>query len=289
MWFDKCPGSLDDMKVGGYTLPISRRTCIAGVLNLTPDSFSDGGEYLDRGKAVERALQLAEEGADIIDVGGESSRPGAAGVTAAEELERVIPVISALKGKLDIPISIDTSKSPVAKEALKAGACIVNDITAMEGDPDMARTAAEAGAGVILMHMKGNPSDMQDDPAYSDLFGEIITFLGRAVSKAKAAGIDPGRIIIDPGIGFGKTVNDNLSILYGLERFKSLGMPVLIGTSRKSFLGKITGRQVTQREFGTAASLSVAIMNGADLVRVHDVRDMADVVRVIDAIKGVKC
>jgi len=257
-----------------------------GVLNVTPDSFSDGGKYQTAEDAAEEAVRMAQDGADIIDIGGESTRPGAVPVSAGEELSRVMPVIKALKGRVDVPISIDTWKSEVAREALSGGARIVNDVTALRGDKATSSVIARAGAGVILMHMRGEPGTMQDDVQYDDLIGEVFEYLAGSVDIAVKAGIEPGKIAVDPGIGFGKTVEHNLTILRQLGRLKDLGKPVVIGTSRKSFIGKLTGRQPDSREFGTAATVAAAILNGADIVRVHDVRDMRDVAVMTDAIKG---
>jgi dihydropteroate synthase len=273
-----------DLDIGGYTLPLSARTFLMGVLNVTPDSFSDGGRYMCRDLAVEKAVRMVESGADIIDIGGESSRPGARSVSAEEELERVMPVIRALKGKVDVPLSIDTWKSEVARAALAEGVSMVNDITALSGDRDMAEAVAGSGASIVLMHMKGRPRDMQDSPLYDDVMGEISSYLSGAIAAARESGIDDNKIIVDPGIGFGKTLEHNLVILRDLEKLKLLGKPILVGTSRKSFIGVLTGRDAEQRIFGTAASVAVAIMNGADIIRVHDVDQMRDVARIMDAI-----
>jgi dihydropteroate synthase len=267
------------------TLPVGERTCIMGVLNVTPDSFSDGGKHLDPESAVRHAVKMAEEGADIIDIGGESSRPGAKSVSEEEEIGRIIPVIKEIKRSTDVILSVDTHKSGVARRALEEGVSIVNDITAL-GDPEMAGLVAEFDAGVVLMHMRGTPEAMQDDPNYTDVVGEIIEYLRQAAEKAQNAGIPPGRIIIDPGIGFGKKLEHNLAILENLGQFKKLEKPILVGTSRKSFLGELTGKDITGRIFGTAASVAVSVMEGADIVRVHDVGAARDVVRVVDAIKG---
>ena len=269
-----------------HTLPVGERTRIMGVLNVTPDSFSDGGKYLDPVRAAEKAKRMAGEGADIIDIGGESSRPGSERVSAEEELSRVMPVIRELAGVIDVPLSIDTYKSGVARQALAEGVSWVNDITALNGDADMARQIAEFDAGVILMHMLGEPKTMQDAPLYGDVMEEIFSYLSGSVRLAQEAGIDPGKIIVDPGIGFGKTLEQNLVILRRLSRFKALGKPVLVGVSRKSFIGDLTGKGSGGRVFGTAASLTAAIMHGADVVRVHDVNEMRDVARVTDAIIG---
>ena len=257
-----------------------------GVINATPDSFSDGGKYTDPGQAARRAREMAEEGAGIIDIGGESSRPGAESVSTEEELRRVIPVIKAVKEAVNVALSIDTYKEEVARKALEEGVQIVNDITALCGDPAMAGTIAEFGAGVVLMHMKGTPRVMQDDPRYDDVMGEIIAYLSESILIAERAGIDPGKIIVDPGIGFGKKLDHNLTILKNLDQLERLGKPILIGTSRKSFIGELTGKDTSNRIFGTAASIAAGVMNGASIVRVHDVASAKDVTRVIDAIKG---
>ena len=276
------------MFLRGYDLPLGKRTCLMAVINVTPDSFSDGGRYTNAAQAAEHAVRLAEEGADIIDIGGESSRPGAERVDADEEIRRVIPVIKALSKKIKTPISIDTCKSEVARCAISEGASIVNDITALRGDAGMAGLIAETGVSVILMHMKGDPQTMQDNPEYGDIMKEISAYLAESIYLAETAGIDPDRIAVDPGIGFGKKVGHNLEILKRLGELKSLGKPILVGTSRKSFIGALTGRAAGERVFGTAASVAVAIMNGADMVRVHDVGEMRDVAQVADAIKAGK-
>jgi len=276
-----------DVIIGGMVLPLSERVCVMGVLNVTPDSFSDGGKFFGPDKAVERALELAGQGADIIDIGGESSRPGARSVAAEEELERVIPVIKALKGRIGVPISVDTCKAEVARQAVREGASIINDITALRGDPAMAEVAASSGAHVVLMHMLGTPGDMQDKPVYGDVVEDIFAFFVDAIEKASRAGIDSEKIIVDPGIGFGKTLEHNLKILKGLKRFRDLGRPLLAGTSRKSFIGALTGKEAGDRVLGTAASVAVAVINGADIVRVHDVGMMRDVVSVSDAVRRI--
>ncbi len=265
-------------------LELGSRTLIMGILNVTPDSFSDGGLFAEVEKAVEHAKNMVAEGADIIDVGGESSRPGADTVSVEVEKARVLPVIERLAGTVEVPISIDTYKSSVARDALNMGACMVNDITALRGDPDMASVVAEAGVPVVLMHMKGTPRDMQLDPHYDSLISEITSFLSIRIQAAMDAGISQNQIIIDPGIGFGKTVAHNLEIIRRLSEFKPLGKPILIGTSRKSFIGKVLGLSTDDRLEGTAASIAVAIANGADIVRIHDVKEVARVVRMTDAI-----
>ncbi len=258
------------------------RTAIMGVLNVTPDSFSDGGRYLDRDSAFAWVQRMIEEGAAIVDIGGESSRPGAEPVSVEEELRRVIPVIEAA-AELDITISVDTCKSEVARTAIEAGAHMVNDITAM-GDPRMADVVAETGAAIVLMHMQGTPGTMQDRPEYSDLIPDIYGFLQERRDLALEAGIERDRIIVDPGIGFGKTLEHNLEILRELASFKGMHQPLLIGTSSKSFIGKVLDLPVEKRLEGTLASNVAAIMKGADIIRVHDVRAAARAVRLTDAI-----
>ncbi len=269
----------------GYTLDLSRRTHVMGVINVTPDSFSDGGQFFERGRAVEQALQLAADGADLIDIGGQSTRPYSKGISAEEEMDRVIPVIEALNKELAIPISIDTLKAQVAREALRCGASMVNDISALRSDPEMAGVAAKAGVPVILMHMKGTPADMQVQPIYDDVVAETIVFLGKAMDQAVSGGIRKDRIIVDPGIGFGKTFDHNLEILKELGRFQCLGVPLLVGSSRKAFIGRILDKKVHERDTGTMATVAAAVMNGAHIVRVHNVKQAVETVKVIDAIK----
>lgn len=265
-------------------LDVSARTHVMGVLNVTPDSFSDGGRYLAVDEAVAHARRMADDGADIIDVGGESTRPGADPVPVDEELRRVIPVITRLATTLTIPISIDTRKAAVARQAIQAGARIVNDISGLTADPEMAAVVAEAGVPVVLMHIKGTPKDMQVRPSYDDPIQKIKAWLAHQIAVARRAGIPEQRIIIDPGIGFGKRVRDNLVILNSLSAFRSLGCPLLVGPSRKSFIGKILGLPEGQRLEGTAAAVALAIARGAHLVRVHDVREIVRVARMTDAI-----
>jgi dihydropteroate synthase len=263
---------------------LGKKTLIMGILNVTPDSFSDGGLYCSQQKAVERGLQMAEEGADIIDIGGESTRPGAASVSAAIELKRVLPVIESLVKQVKIPISIDTKKAQVAWKAAASGAEIVNDISAL-GDKKMTKTIKDTGAAVILMHMRGNPRNMQKGKlVYNNLMGEITDFLKKSSEKALKAGIGKDSLVIDPGIGFGKTPEDNYKIIKNLSQLKELGIPIMIGTSRKSFIGKVTGGEPDERIEGTAATVAAAIMNGCHIVRVHDVAAMKKVAIVTDAI-----
>ncbi|MBI3353678.1 MAG: dihydropteroate synthase [Nitrospirae bacterium] len=272
------------IRCGKYLLNLKKRPYIMGILNVTPDSFSDGGLYLNIEKAVEHARRMAAEGADIIDIGGESSRPGAGSVSLNEELKRVIPVIEALSRKIDVPISIDTYKAEAARQSLNAGASIINDISGLRFDPMMVKVAAEANAPVIIMHMKGIPRDMQKRPLYKDVVKEIISFFKERISYAIKNGIKKNKIIIDPGIGFGKTVRHNLEIIKRLGEFRSLGVPILLGPSRKSFIGRILDAAPEKRMEGTAAVVAIGIANGANIVRVHDVKAMADVAKATDAI-----
>ena len=259
-------------------------TGIMGIINVTPDSFSDGGKYANVEAAVMRAKQMVADGADIIDIGGESSRPGAEPISANEECRRVVPVVQALAEQFQIPISVDTYKAEVAYEALSAGACVINDITALHGDPNMCQIVADAQAGVILMHMQGVPATMQKAPTYQNVVVEVHAWLTEVASQAVDRGIDSSRIMIDPGIGFGKTFDHNLEILHNLIQFRGIGYPLLVGVSRKKFIGQILDLPVHQREEGTAATVAWSIINGANVVRVHDVAKMKQVVQVIDAI-----
>jgi dihydropteroate synthase len=279
---DSLPMSL--VPYPGGALVLGRRTHVMGVLNITPDSFSDGGDWFDPDRAVRRARAMVREGADLIDVGGESTRPGSKPVPEAEELRRVVPVIERL-AREKMLVSIDTSKAAVAAAAFRAGAKILNDVTALRGDPAMARTAARARVAVILMHMKGTPRTMQRNPGYVDVVEEIIEFFREILRNAWSAGIKRDKIILDPGIGFGKLPEHNLEILRRLDEFRSLGRPLAIGTSRKSFIGRALGRRVDDRRSGTAATVAAAILRGADVVRVHDVREMSDVARMTDLLK----
>ncbi|EFK10510.1 dihydropteroate synthase [delta proteobacterium NaphS2] len=267
-----------------HRLDLGGRTHLTGILNVTPDSFSDGGRYFSEAKAVARGIEMARDGADIIDVGGESTRPYSERLSTEEEMARVVPVIRRLSRKISIPISIDTYKSKVAREALAAGASIINDISAMRLDPRMADVAAEAGVPVILMHMQGTPENMQLNPRYDDLHGEIITFFKDAVKRCKSAGIKEHMIILDPGIGFGKTFDHNLSVIHQLKKFQALQKPLLVGPSNKAFIGKILGKEAHERDTGTMAAVAACVMNGAHIVRVHNVKLAAETVKVIDAV-----
>jgi dihydropteroate synthase len=256
-----------------------------GVLNVTPDSFSDGGRFFDAKPAVARAMAMLQAGADIIDIGGESTRPEATPVCADEELRRVLPVVLALSKHV---VSIDTTKALVAEAALATGARIVNDISALRADPRMAKVVRDSGAGLVLMHMQGTPETMQQDPQYEDVAGEVGEFLAERIRFAESQGVKKNQIAVDPGIGFGKTVEHNLQLLAELESLRKLGCPILVGTSRKSFIGKQLGREPHERLWGTAATVAWAVAHGAGIVRVHDVAEMRDVVRMVEAIQAVK-
>jgi len=277
-----------ELKLRGGSLALGERTAIMGVLNVTPDSFSDGGRFHNFDIAVAHGEKMAEDGADIIDVGGESTRPGSDPVPLDEEAQRVLPVIEPLAKNLSTPISIDTCKAEIARRALEAGAEIINDVSAFRFDEEMISVARESGCPVILMHMRMTPRDMQREPRYDALMPELISFLGERVESAVAGGIDPGQIVVDPGIGFGKTVDHNLEIIRELGRFQALGRPILIGPSRKSTIGAVLDAEVSDRMEGTAAAIAVAIANNAHIVRVHDVSEMARVAKMTDAIMGRK-
>ncbi len=266
-------------------LDFSTGCVVMGVLNVTPDSFSDGGQFFDTERAVERGLQMAADGAAIIDIGGESTRPGSALVSADEQIGRVVPVIKALCKKIDVPISIDTYKLEVAKAALEAGAGMMNDITALS-DERMAELAAEHELPVVLMHMQGTPATMQVEPRYEDVVSEVLEFLLERVRRAEGAGIDRKKIFIDPGIGFGKTLEHNLLLLRNIDKFVAADYRVLVGTSRKSFIAKLTGKEKPgERIFGTAATVALCAATGVSIVRVHDVAEMVDVVKIANKLK----
>jgi len=257
-----------------------------GILNVTPDSFSDGGKYFNKERAVEQALRMQDEGADIIDIGGESTRPGAEKISVKEEISRVVPVIEALANKVEIPLSIDTYKSAVAGAAISSGASIVNDISGLRFDPQMPYVAARHNVPVVIMHIKGAPKNMHKDPSYKSLIPEVIDYLREGIEIARNAGVAEEKIIIDPGIGFGKTLEHNLEIIKKLDVFSGLEKPVLIGPSRKSFIGKILGDlPVTERLEGTSAAIAISIFNGANIIRVHDVKEMVRVAGISDRIK----
>lgn len=258
---------------------------VLGILNVTPDSFSDGGRFLDPSRAVAHGMALVAEGADALDIGGESTRPGAPAVDEAEEIRRVLPVVEALAAEAGRPVWVDTRKPGVARRALAAGACGVNDVGGL-GDPAMRAAVREAGARAILMHMQGEPADMQRDPRYGDVVAEVGAFLAARARAAEADGIPRDRLVIDPGIGFGKRLEHNLALLRRLPELVALGYPVLVGPSRKAFLGEILGLPVEQRLEGTAAAVACAVLGGAAMVRVHDVKVMARVVKVAEALRG---
>jgi len=273
---------------GGRRLPLSR-PLVMGILNVTPDSFSDGGRYDSRETALRQAVRMVEEGADIIDVGGESVRPGAKPVDPEEELQRVVPTINSITDECDVCISVDTYRASTAAAAIEAGAQIVNDISALRFDGEMADMVAAAKVPVILMHMKGTPGDMQSNPSYQDCMSEICEFFEERIAFCRTRGIDKSKLILDPGIGFGKRLGDNLEILARLSRLKQFGRPLMIGASRKSFIGMISpdGPEADQRLGGSVAAAVAAVINGADLVRVHDVAPTVEALKVIQGIKAV--
>lgn len=284
-----CPRPIfTPIQLKGRTLSFGKHCYIMGVVNRTPDSFSDGGRFSEETTAIEHALKMIDAGADIIDIGGESTRPGSAPVSLNDELERVIPVIKAIRALSAVAISIDTSKAEVARQALNAGADIINDISALSFDPDMASVVAQSGAPVILMHIRKTPADMQFDIHYDDLIEDILIYFRERIALAERAGIQRTQIIIDPGIGFGKTAAQNYHLVRELHRFLELERPILLGTSRKSFLGKIVNKPASERVWATAATVACGIWAGADLVRVHDVDEMHDVVRITEAIVGLQ-
>ncbi len=276
------------IRAGNLVMHFGKKPYIMGILNVTPDSFSDGGRFFDHEKAVEKALKMVEEGADILDVGGESTRPGSDPVDAREEIRRVIPVIEKVAGWTAVPISIDTTKAMVAEEALSAGACMVNDVSALHQDPQMAEVVAEKQVPLVLMHMRGVPKTMQAESiVYRNLLGEINEFLYDSIARATRFGIPRELLIVDPGIGFGKTVEHNLCILAELERLRELGRPVLIGASRKAFMGKLLDLDVGERVYATAAVSAIAVLHGAHILRVHDVKPMRQAADMAHAISTV--
>jgi dihydropteroate synthase len=277
---------------GGRVLDLGRRTCVMGVLNVTPDSFSDGGRFFDPSAAVAQGERMAAAGADVIDVGGESTRPFSDPVPAEEEIRRVVPVVAELARRVDVPISIDTTKAEVARRALAAGAAMVNDISGLELDPDLAAAAAEFGAPLVLMHMRGEPRTMQVDPRYDDLVGEIREHLSRAAERAERMGVERSRLVVDPGLGFGKTAAHNLELIRRLPEFAVLELPLLVGPSRKSFIRRLVKPPEVKDipadlpvvETGTQAAVAAAVIGGAHIVRVHDVASTVATVKVVDAI-----
>jgi dihydropteroate synthase len=273
-----------ELRCRGGDLQLGEKTLVMGVLNITPDSFSDGGLFLEPAKAIEHGLLMAKQGADIIDVGGESSRPGAEAVPLDEELRRVIPVIAGLASRLEIPVSVDTYKAQVAEQAIEAGAQMINDISGLSFDPRMPAVAARFDTPLIIMHIKGNPKTMQQAPHYDNVMGEIIAYMRAGIERAERAGVDPHQVIVDPGIGFGKRVQDNLSILKRLDELAVLERPILIGTSRKSFIGAVLKQEVDERAIGTLATVAVSVLKGAHIVRVHDVPAIRQTAAMVDAI-----
>jgi dihydropteroate synthase len=270
-------------------LKLGERTLVMGVLNVTPDSFSDGGKFFDAKRAVQHALAMQRDGADIIDIGAESTRPGSVGISTAQELRRLLPVLEALRGKLKIPISVDTQKSTVAELALAAGAEIVNDISGLRSDPDLARVAAEYGTPLVLMHMRGTPRTMQKGPFARDVMRDVISGLQQSIALARNFGVKQSQIVIDPGIGFGKSYSQNYELLARLPELARLGYPLMVGTSRKGFLGATLAKNgksapSEERIFATAATVAASILNGAHIVRVHDVAEMNQVALTMDAL-----
>jgi dihydropteroate synthase len=269
----------------GRVIDCAERPLIMGIVNVTPDSFYDGGCYADPDAAVAHAVALAEQGADILDIGAESTRPGAAPISEREEIDRLIPVVSAVARRVRLPISVDTTKARVAELAIAAGTSIINDVSALRFEPGMAEVIARSDAAVVLMHMQGTPRTMQQAPHYTDVVGEIREFFRERMQVAERAGISESRIVLDPGIGFGKLLVHNLDILADLSSFAMLNRPLLIGVSRKGFIGQLVDRPVAEREWGTAAAVALAVDRGAQILRVHDVAMMADVVKVAGAMR----
>ncbi|WP_219999484.1 dihydropteroate synthase [Nitrospira lenta] len=270
----------------GRSLPIREYPLMMGIVNVTPDSFSDGGRYATVDQAVERAVALVAQGADILDLGAESTRPGATPVGEQEEMDRLLPVLQAVVKQTTVPISVDTMKSRVAREALHVGASIINDVTAMRFDPDMAAVVAQSAAGIVMMHMQGMPTTMQESPRYDSVVDDVRMFFVERIAAAERAGIAKSQIVLDPGFGFGKLLIHNLELLNHLSSFDQLGCPMLVGLSRKAFLGKILDRPVQDREWGTAAAVALAVDRGASIIRVHDVANMRDVVMVAAAVRA---
>ena len=272
-------------KIGNQIVDLSKRGMLMGVLNVTPDSFSDGGEFFDCDRAIERGIRMASEGADIIDIGGESTRPGAEPISAKEELNRVIPVIEKLRAKIDISISIDTSKSKVASAALDGGASMINDVTAGRADEKILPLAVTRKAALVLMHMQGDPQTMQKNPHYGDVVKEVADFFRQQYDRALECGVDPMAIAFDPGIGFGKTLEQNLMLLKNLERLRVHNRPLVVGVSRKSFLGKLVGSdEMSDRLAPTVAFTSMLRSRGADVLRVHDVKENVAALRITEAV-----
>jgi dihydropteroate synthase len=274
------------LRARDWSLNLGERTLVMGILNVTPDSFSDKGRYFTPGAAVDRAWQMVEEGADILDIGGESTRPGSLGVSAEEEMQRVLPTLEALAKtkKYPIPISVDTSKAAVAKAALERGASIINDISSLQKDPAIGYEAAQYKAALILMHMRGEPANMQTLPPSTDILGDLEIWAQEAVARAKASGVSSDRMVLDPGIGFGKTAAQNMEIIANLHRLAAAGFPILMGTSRKSFIGSVIKKPANELAIGTCATVAASIIYGAHIVRVHDVSAVRETADITDAI-----
>jgi len=283
------PRKIFHLRLRSGVLTLGKRTLVMGVLNVTPDSFSDGGQFLDKKRAVQHALAMERDGADVMDIGAESTRPASEEISVREELARLLPVLEALRGKLKIPISVDTQKAAVAHAALRAGAEMVNDISGLSKDPELARVVAAHGAPLILMHMRGTPPTMQKGPFARDVLRDVLSGLRRSLATAQKYGVRRSQIVIDPGIGFGKSYRQNYELLTKLPELAKLGFPLLVGASRKGFLGATlakNGKPAPSREriWGTAAAVTASILNGAHLVRVHDVKEMKQVAMVTDAL-----
>lgn len=273
------------LRLPSRTLVLGERTLVMGVLNVTPDSFSDGGKFLDAERAVPRALEIEREGADILDIGGESTRPGSEAISADEQLARILPVLKKIRGRLKIPISIDTQSAAVACAAIEAGAQLINDISALRHDPQMAALAKSAGVPVILMHMRGEPRTMQHGPFARDVMRDIADGFRHALHRAERAGLERSKILLDPGIGFGKNYKQNFEVLARLPELSKFGCPIVIGTSRKRFIGAALGNlQSEERRWGTAATVTASILGGAHIIRVHDVKEMAQVAKLTDRV-----
>ncbi|OQY10519.1 MAG: dihydropteroate synthase [Fusobacteriia bacterium 4572_132] len=281
----KYDNELSKIKIEKTTFDFNSKTYVMGILNLTPDSFSDGGKYIDVDEAVKKAKQMEKDGADIIDIGAESSRPGAEKVSIEEELKRLNAVVDRIMEEVNIPISIDTYKVEVAEAMLKKGIRIINDITGLKGDSKMADIISDYNAVVIVMHMQGNPQIMQNNPVYDEIIGDIINEFKSSIRIAQVAGIKDKNLILDPGIGFGKTLKHNLKLLNKLDEFRSLGLPILVGTSKKSFLGEITKAEVQDRKEESLAAAIISAQNGANIIRVHDVKETVKAMKVVDAVK----
>lgn len=283
------PDRVNRWQLRTRVLTFPRRPLLMGIVNVTPDSFSDGGNFLAANAAVDHALELVAKGADLLDIGGESTRPYATPVSADEELARVLPVIQQLARRVQVPISIDTTKASVARAAIDAGAEIINDITGLEGDPQMLSLALETGVGVCAMHMQGTPQTMQDNPTYSDVVGEIFTYLQQRRDALLAAGLDRERICLDPGIGFGKTHEHNITLMAHCRTFHALGCPLLVGHSRKGFLGKLIGDKQADRTDATVGAALALTVQGVQIIRVHDVRPLREALTAFEACGGLNC